>query len=658
MSIAVWQQISLFRFEVESCRFDERTLRILESILASIDFKSVEGVVCTLKQFMRHESLRIIEEIAGKSVEHKLLIVDFLVHVFALIGDTEIQIFFKFLKDFLSQDLKVQVMTNGVEMGGGSISSARAVTAMDYNHALFLSPSDVSGTQIISFQLTGGIMYASVASVVWNELLERFNKVDGARTFNLHKEIATLSQRTASVSCYFSKLKDLWEEFEALVPAPGCDCEKSKEFVLHLQKLKLFQFLMGLNETYTQARSQILLMAPLPTVNQAYAMIMSDESQKSIATNAGVLRSGPTGIGRSLDLAMFTRNGTQKFKKNYNLQCDFLYKVTSDSQDTTEMTTRQGSHSRSIQSNWFNDGCHQEESEMQLDQLGQMGITAFTKEQYDQILKLINKNSGASTSTETTNAANAGISVFLASYESRNWIIDTSATNHMVGKLDLLVNESIAKLVNFFPDFCAFLCTRKVRGIGKLDGGLYLLVNTQERKSCLALRYEALLMREQKASCDQRFLVSYSEWLTFAEHSLESGYCSVAKKACEKALLCFEMNIIDDPANDFVIEKIKKLKDVAVISASSKSVQAQAAAYFNNKSIQQSSQGSYISVEPKSSGSTLFKDGIKRRHKRQLDEYRHLKLDKITSGGAQNILVWSFCQYHSFSSPQSKKDLI
>lgn len=42
-------------------------------------------------------------------------------------------------------------------------------------------------------------------------------------------------------------------------------------------------------------------------------------------------------------------------------------------------------------------------------------------------------------------------------------------------------------------------------------------------------------------------------------------------QACEKALLCFEMNIIDDPANDFVIEKIKKLKDVAVISASSKS---------------------------------------------------------------------------------------
>ncbi|KAK4355958.1 hypothetical protein RND71_024929 [Anisodus tanguticus] len=92
-----------------------------------------------------------------------------------------------------------------------------------------------------------------------------------------------------------------------------------------------------------------------------------------------------------------------------------------------------------------------------------------------------------------------------------------------------------------------------------------------DTESCLALRYEALLMREQKATGDQWLLVSCSEWLTFAEHSLESGYCSIAKKACEKALLCFEMNIVDDSGtNGFLIEKIKKLKDV-VISASSKS---------------------------------------------------------------------------------------
>ncbi|XP_010325254.1 uncharacterized protein [Solanum lycopersicum] len=125
---------------------------------------------------------------------------------------------------------------------------------IDYNHPLFLSPSDVSGNQIISFQLTvnsvsksllGGIMYAATAKAVWQYVQERFTKIDGSRTFNLHKEIATLTQGVNSVTVYFSKLKTFWKEIEALVPPPGCNCEKSKEFILHLQKLKLFHFLMG-----------------------------------------------------------------------------------------------------------------------------------------------------------------------------------------------------------------------------------------------------------------------------------------------------------------------------------------------------------------------------------------------------------------------------
>ncbi|XP_070054745.1 uncharacterized protein [Nicotiana tomentosiformis] len=59
--------------------------------------------------------------------------------------------------------------------------------------------------------LLGDIMYVSSAQAVWNDLHERFNKVDGSRSFNLHKEIATLCQGTTSISVYFSKLKDLWK---------------------------------------------------------------------------------------------------------------------------------------------------------------------------------------------------------------------------------------------------------------------------------------------------------------------------------------------------------------------------------------------------------------------------------------------------------------
>lgn len=40
---------------------------------------------------------------------------------------------------------------------------------------------------------------------------------------------------------------------------------------------------MGLNESYSQARGQILMMSCLPNVNQAYSLIIQDERQKGIA---------------------------------------------------------------------------------------------------------------------------------------------------------------------------------------------------------------------------------------------------------------------------------------------------------------------------------------------------------------------------------------
>ncbi|XP_055807046.1 uncharacterized protein LOC129875845 [Solanum dulcamara] len=161
---------------------------------------------------------------------------------------------------------------------------------LSHNHQLYLSASDTSGVMLISIQLTGsenysvwsrsmriailgriskellsGIVYSSDASSVWNDLKERFDKVDGSRIFQLHREIATTTQGTSSISEYFTKLRLLWAEFDSLAPFPGCDCKKSHDFEEFMKRQKLLQFLMGLNESYEQSRGQILMLVPLPS---------------------------------------------------------------------------------------------------------------------------------------------------------------------------------------------------------------------------------------------------------------------------------------------------------------------------------------------------------------------------------------------------------
>lgn len=117
------------------------------------------------------------------------------------------------------------------------------------------------------------------------------------------------------MSTYYSKLKDLWDEYELLMPPPCCDCARSKDYATHLHYQRLLQFLMELNDGYNLARIQILMKSNIPNFNQENAMILQDESQKLAAS------------GRGMDLpALFTARSTgSKSNKNYGIVCEFFH---------------------------------------------------------------------------------------------------------------------------------------------------------------------------------------------------------------------------------------------------------------------------------------------------------------------------------------------
>jgi len=174
----------------------------------------------------------------------------------------------------------------------------------------------------VSKDLHSGVLYCSDAHLIWEDLKERFNKVNSSRIFQLHKEIFTLVQGVSSVSVYYSRLKDLWDEYDSIMPLSSCTCSKSKEFFEQLQFQRMLQFLMGLNDSYYQTRSQILLMPQIPTINQVYAMVNQDESQKMVVSSSRLMmpeNSNPT--------AMFTARPLQKPRKAYNpnASCDFCH---------------------------------------------------------------------------------------------------------------------------------------------------------------------------------------------------------------------------------------------------------------------------------------------------------------------------------------------
>ncbi|XP_070015307.1 uncharacterized protein [Nicotiana sylvestris] len=344
---------------------------------------------------------------------------------------------------------------------------------------------------VVSNELLGGIVYKSSAHKVWTDLKDKFDKVDRSRIFYLHKDIATLSQGISSVSAYFSKLIDFWEEYDALILCPGCDCPESKSYFEHFEYQRLLQFLIGLNEIYSQPRSHILMMSPAPSVNKAYSMVVSEESQRALGK-----------FSQSVDIgdgtALFTNRGTNS-RNNYkprrgNLFCDYCnykghtrdnyFKLHGYPTDFKTRKKAKGFPKKSM----ANATTHEEQQAITkqftttTSEEGQQVMSAstaisaqgmpitFTQEQYDQILKLINKdtseNSGFAGTTKTfiTNEI----------VNSENWIVDSSVTNHMVHTRELL-DKINTEILDNIPKIMQDLHSGKVKEIGKELERLYKL---------------------------------------------------------------------------------------------------------------------------------------------------------------------------------------
>lgn len=128
--------------------------------------------------------------------------------------------------------------------------------------------------------ISDGLNYVTTAAEIWTELAERFSSVNGHRVYQLMKDIHSQEQGNRSVEVYFHKLKGLWDEYAVLEPSVNCTCGAHRVQAEREQKRQLLQFLMGLHDSNSNVRGQILMMSPLPTVSQAFAYVKQDEKAR------------------------------------------------------------------------------------------------------------------------------------------------------------------------------------------------------------------------------------------------------------------------------------------------------------------------------------------------------------------------------------------
>ena len=149
-------------------------------------------------------------------------------------------------------------------------------------------------TNSVSSKLQASIIYEDIALEIWNDLKNRFAQTNGPRVFNLQKEISELHQGEMSITDFFTQLKVFWDQLQNLSPFPSCTCGKCMCNInkrLHDLQGQEFamKFLIGVNESFSQVRSRVLLMDPIPSLSKVYSLMIQEETQRSIP-NAPVVK--------------------------------------------------------------------------------------------------------------------------------------------------------------------------------------------------------------------------------------------------------------------------------------------------------------------------------------------------------------------------------
>uniref|UniRef100_A0A2N9HGP5 Reverse transcriptase Ty1/copia-type domain-containing protein n=1 Tax=Fagus sylvatica TaxID=28930 RepID=A0A2N9HGP5_FAGSY len=117
----------------------------------------------------------------------------------------------------------------------------------------------------------------------------------------------SLSKEIASSVIYANTAQEIWEDLKER-SIPDCSCGALKILLDNKQHEYVMQFLMGLNDSFSHVRAQILMTEPFPPITKAFALVVQEERQRNI--NIPALSS----TGDSV--ALFTR-GEAPPRNNY-----------------------------------------------------------------------------------------------------------------------------------------------------------------------------------------------------------------------------------------------------------------------------------------------------------------------------------------------------
>jgi len=391
----------------------------------------------------------------------------------------------------------------------------------------------------VSESIGKSILFLNSAREIWLQLEHRFSISNGSRKYRINKEIYEVKQNHTPISEYYTRLRCYWEELEAMNELPKLTAITDeiklflKVFTQQKEEQRLFQFLNGLDDIYSNQRSQLLLMTPLPSVEAACSYLQQEESQREVL-EVNKLEVETTAFFSKSDKSREAKLCSECGNKGHTAdKCWTIIGYPSWHPKGRKQANKRGDRSQNFK------GKGRFAATADTNVSSATALTPLQVEQIQQLMKLLPASQtqtpvGRSASEDDLDHNFAGtIMCTQVGVEKQGWILDSGATDHMTYDAGILLDTqalqekhqitlpngelseithmgrviidnklvlknvllvptfkynllSVPKLardnhccVIFFPALCIIqdLVTQKILGIGKAHKGLYFLMN-------------------------------------------------------------------------------------------------------------------------------------------------------------------------------------
>ncbi|XP_027769585.1 uncharacterized protein LOC114075298 [Solanum pennellii] len=101
-------------------------------------------------------------------------------------------------------------------------------------------------------EVAKSVIYSQTTEDLRKELEKRYGQTDGAKIFQLQRELKNIYQGTNHVISYFNRLKKIWDQTKVtntlMICSCDCNCGAKTHNVKMNEDQQLIQFIIGLNE--------------------------------------------------------------------------------------------------------------------------------------------------------------------------------------------------------------------------------------------------------------------------------------------------------------------------------------------------------------------------------------------------------------------------